>query len=219
MTTIYFVRHVQAMGNINRVFQGAIDTDISPQGQIQCEDLKRYFKDIALDCVYTSPLKRAVVTAEAVANGAPITKVEGIREINAGVWESRSIDSLEVDFPKEFDAWQNHPWDFVVEGSESMKQVFERTGNALKEIVEQSAGKVIAVVSHGCALRSLIANAQGFVITDLGKVGWVRNGGITKIVLADDRLPGVPEFEGLTDHLDQSTMLKGGTFYSRKEDK
>ena len=80
-------------------------------------------------------------------------------------------------------------------------------------------GKVIAVVSHGCALRSLIANAQGFVITDLGKVGWVRNGGITKIVLADDCLPGVPEFEGLTDHLDQSTMLKGGTFYSRKEDK
>lgn len=215
MTTIYFVRHVQAMGNIQRIFQGAIDTDISPQGQIQCEDLSRYFKDIKLDCVYTSPLKRAVITAEAVALGAPIEKVEGIREIQAGVWESRSIDSLEVDYPDEFDAWQNRPWDFVVEGSESMAQVFERTGAALNEIVQKSKGQTIAVVSHGCALRSLIAHAQNFVITDLGKVGWVRNGGITKIVLADDVLPGVPEFEGKTDHLDQSTMLKGGTFYSR----
>ncbi|MBQ1233991.1 MAG: histidine phosphatase family protein, partial [Oscillospiraceae bacterium] len=183
MTTIYFVRHVQAMGNIQRIFQGAIDTDISPQGQIQCEDLSRYFKDIKLDCVYTSPLKRAVITAEAVALGSPIEKVEGIREIQAGVWESRSIDSLEVDYPAEFDAWQNHPWDFVVEGSESMAQVFERTGAALNEIVQKSKGQTIAVVSHGCALRSLIAHAQNFVITDLGKVGWVRNGGITKIVL------------------------------------
>ena len=55
MTTIYFVRHVQAAGNIQRTFQGAIDTDISPQGEIQCQNLTDYFEDVELDKVISSP--------------------------------------------------------------------------------------------------------------------------------------------------------------------
>ena len=215
MTTIYFIRHVQAMGNIMRIFQGAIDTEISPQGQIQCQDLAAYFTDIKLDLVYTSPLKRAVQTAQAVAGNTPIISMQSICEINAGVWESKSIDSLEKDYPREFEIWQNRPWEFQVEGSESMEQVFFRNKQALDEILHHSQGKSIAVVSHGCALRSLIAHAQNFSINQLGDVGWVRNGGITKVIFEQDKLPGKVEFEGYTDHLDQSTILHGGTFYSR----
>lgn len=216
MTTVYFVRHVQAQGNIERTFQGAIDTPISAQGEIQCQNLRDFFKDICLDAVYTSPLKRAVATANAIADGrCPVITNENIKEINAGIWEGEKIDDLELKWPVEFETWQNHPWDFVIQGGESMEQVYNRCGAGIKEIIASSKDKTIAVVSHGCALRSVLANAMGYKLNQLDKVGWVRNAGITKMEFEEGTVPGVVVYQNKLDHLDQSTILYGGTFYSR----
>lgn len=66
LTTIYLVRHCEAMGNINRIFQGHTDEEISDNGRLQLEKLAERFRDIHLDALYSSPLKRAYRTAEAV---------------------------------------------------------------------------------------------------------------------------------------------------------
>ena len=218
MTTIYFVRHVQAAGNIQRTFQGAIDTDISPQGEIQCQNLTDYFEDVELDKVISSPLRRAVRTGAALVGGReiPLYTDERIKEISAGVWEGQPIDQLERDYPEAFRTWQSEPWNFAVEGSETMRQVFARCAAAVQDILAQNAGKTLAVVSHGCALRSCIAAALGLPVEGLGQVEWVRNGGVSKLVFAGDQIPGKAEFQGYTGHIDTGTILHGGTFYSRK---
>ena len=56
MTTIYLVRHCEAMGNINRIFQGHTDEEISENGRMQLERLAERFRGIHLDAVYSSPL-------------------------------------------------------------------------------------------------------------------------------------------------------------------
>lgn len=48
MTTIYLVRHCESMGNINRIFQGHTDEEISENGRMQLEKLAERFRDIHL---------------------------------------------------------------------------------------------------------------------------------------------------------------------------
>ena len=67
MTRIYMVRHCEAMGNVKRLFQGSSDFDISELGAIQLEFLSKRFQNTPIDRIYSSPLKRAVKTAEAIA--------------------------------------------------------------------------------------------------------------------------------------------------------
>ena len=51
MTSIYLVRHCQAQGNVNRVFQGRIDSEISEEGRRQLDRLAERFRRIPLDAV------------------------------------------------------------------------------------------------------------------------------------------------------------------------
>ena len=44
MTSIYLVRHCQAQGNVNRVFQGRIDSEISEEGRRQLDRLAERFR-------------------------------------------------------------------------------------------------------------------------------------------------------------------------------
>ncbi|MBR6533831.1 MAG: histidine phosphatase family protein, partial [Clostridia bacterium] len=48
MTIIYLVRHCEAYGNLNRLFQGVSDFDISEMGAKQLEFLKKRFENIQL---------------------------------------------------------------------------------------------------------------------------------------------------------------------------
>ena len=63
MTSIYIVRHCEALGNVMRIFQGLTDLDISENGAKQLEYLKERFSGIQLDKVYSSPLIRTRKTA------------------------------------------------------------------------------------------------------------------------------------------------------------
>ena len=66
MTTLYLIRHAEAEGNIERRFQGHYNGKISENGEKQLRYLKKRFRKIHLNAVYTSPLSRAVATADAV---------------------------------------------------------------------------------------------------------------------------------------------------------
>lgn len=69
MTEIYIVRHAEAEGNTNRMFQGSVDTNISENGEKQLERLMKRALDFDVDKIYSSPLKRAQKTAEAFRAG------------------------------------------------------------------------------------------------------------------------------------------------------
>ena len=89
MTTIYLVRHCETKGNRQRLFQGHIDMDISEAGVQQLARLAERFRTVPLDAVYSSPLLRAMRTAQAVNryHDLPIHQDARLIEINGGSWE------------------------------------------------------------------------------------------------------------------------------------
>ena len=105
MTRIYLVRHAEAMGNVQEFFQGRTDCEVSEKGKKQLELLAERFKDIPIEAIYSSPLKRTIDTAEAVNkyHGLPIIRDEGLIEVDGGVWEGKPWADLPKLYPVEYD--------------------------------------------------------------------------------------------------------------------
>ena len=210
MTKIYLVRHAEAMGNVEEFFQGQTDCELSEKGKKQLELLAERFRDIPIEAIYSSPLKRTIDTAEAVNkyHNFPIIRDDGLIEINGGVWEGKPWADLPKLYPVEHDLWQNKMQDFYVADGERMTEVFERMKNAVDKIAAENDGRTIAVVSHGCALRNFLCYAMGKPISALKDVGWSDNTAVSLVEYEN----GVPKiiFKNSNDHLtgELSTLSK-----------
>ena len=69
-TRFYFIRHGETEWNTKGIYQGLTDIPLSEKGEKQAEYLGKRFQNKALkvDAIYSSPLQRAVKTAESIAN-------------------------------------------------------------------------------------------------------------------------------------------------------
>lgn len=183
ITRLYLVRHAEAAGNIERVFHGHTDSEVTEKGLLQLEALAEYFKDIRIDAVYTSDLKRAYVTAQAVNRCAalPIHTDPRLREINGGLWENVHFDELPLRFPEAYRIWEKEPHRHVMPGGESMEDVYRRMVEAVTDMVRAHPGRHIAAVSHGAAIRALLTYALGVSLSQLCDMLWCENTAVTII--------------------------------------
>ena len=189
VTKIYLVRHAHAKGNEERFLQGCLDTPLSSKGKSQLEDLKIKFKGRAIDKIYSSDLERARLTAMAIKsvsnfNEEIILKKE-LREMFFGSLEGEKISRFYGEFKALSDVWDNNPKEFASPKGESMREVYDRLGLALDEIVSQNKGKTIAIVSHGCAIRNICARFLGG-IGYLGITPWVKHSGYAVLTLDEN---------------------------------
>ena len=98
VTTLYLIRHCEAEGNIQEIFQGKTDGDITPKGEQQLDRLSERFRDIPFDVIYSSPLKRALKTAQAAAkyHNVEIITDPAFAEIDGGEMEGHKWNELSV---------------------------------------------------------------------------------------------------------------------------
>lgn len=188
LTKIYFVRHCEALGNVQRIFQGVTDTDVTELGEQQLELLKERFSNINIDKIYTSPLKRAVKTALAVKGEKDIQIIneDGLIEINGGSIEGKKFADTFEAFPHLAEAWNNHPGDFAPDGGEPMSSAYERIWDTLMNIVKTNKGKTIACSSHGGVIRCLLCRLLFNNINELKNAPWSENTAVTLLEVDDD---------------------------------
>ena len=89
MITIYLIRHGETLWNKKGRYQGIADVELSEKGILQADKIEDYFRDIKLDAVISSPLKRAVRTGQgvAVSHDLPLIIEENLHELDFGEWE------------------------------------------------------------------------------------------------------------------------------------
>ena len=119
MTELYLIRHTQAEGNLYRMMQGHWDGDITALGRAENDLLSERFRNIPLDAVYSSDLKRAVLTAEACARGKGIAVQPDrrLRELDLGLWETQFFGNVTSSSPEEVEKFLHSPGEWHVEGS------------------------------------------------------------------------------------------------------
>lgn len=207
---LIIVRHCEAQGNTERVFQGRIDSDISPNGVLQAECLAERFKNCSYDHIYSGPLKRTMFTAEAVNryHGLPIQTDARLVEIDGGDWGGKRWSDLPRLYPEQAKIWAEQPHLFEAPNGETMVQVRERIVSAACDIAMRHMDETVVIVSHGCAIRNLLCWAKGWSIERLIDVSWGDNSSVSQIDIDKNGIPSVI-FEGDNSHLKDGLSTLG----------
>lgn len=202
MTKVYLIRHGESEGNLNKFFQGQLDIPLSELGIKQAELTAEFFKDKDVDCVYSSDLGRAVITAEKIAKSKDVAVIshKGLREIDGGQWQGVPFDILAKEF-EGYKVWLETIGLSVCPGGESYREMQERMKNTLEEIVSENKGKTIVVVSHGGTIRALSALWLGIGLDRIHEIPWVSNSSVSTVEYRDDGSVNVIEL-GYDGHLE-----------------
>ncbi|MFZ2489134.1 MAG: histidine phosphatase family protein [Anaerolineae bacterium] len=159
-TTLILLRHGETEWNLTGRWQGqAADTPLTAAGRSQAHVVARRLLGWPLRAIYSSDLLRAFETAQIVGaalNLAPIPVV-GLRESDVGQWTGLTWADITTRFPDEVQAMLAGE-DVRRGGGESYAALHARLAAAVEQIAAQHAGETVLLVSHGAALRSLIAH-------------------------------------------------------------
>lgn len=169
MTTVYMIRHAEAEGNLYRIVQGQLNSFITPRGHRQIAALAERFRDVPLDALYSSDLRRTQTTAGAITkyHRLPMQLDKRLREINLGVCEGMSFGDMYRFDPAQMDNFNNDPAEWRAPEAETFEECTARMVSAVTDIARKNDGKTVAVVSHGMAIRSLLASILGVASRDI----------------------------------------------------
>ena len=162
-TTIYFIRHGECAGNRERRIRGCVDFPLNENGIKQARALAERMKELGIGRIVTSPLSRAVMTAEILGlrlGLSPVVK-DGFRNICFGSWENRLQSEIIEEFPVMWKTWLTSPESLRVDGAENIEEVRRRSLRELERTVAEYAGETIALVSHRALLKPMLAGALG----------------------------------------------------------
>lgn len=116
-----------------------------------------HLKDIVFDKAYTSPLRRAVQTAEIVCRGKNLRPIldESLKEINMGDWEGLLYDDIKRQYREDYEAFWQYPHQYNPKKGETFYMLQDRVGQFLRRVVDTDTGNIL-VVSHAAAIKALM---------------------------------------------------------------
>lgn len=145
---LYVARHGQTVFNAADKISGVTDVELTEQGIEQAKELAQNLVDKKIDLIISSPMKRAMDTANIIAEACKVEVVidERLKEQNYGIFEGMSPKTPEFLSNKRCFAYR-YP------GGESMMQVAARTYPLIDEVKEKYKGKNVLFLCHGGTCR------------------------------------------------------------------
>jgi phosphoserine phosphatase len=163
-TTVILVRHGQTEWNRVERFRGQADVPLNHTGLMQAtstgERISSTWKPVA---VYSSPLSRAVNTAQTTASllNLAVQIHPGLADIDYGNWQGLTPEEVRVDWPEELEAWYKTPHLACIPGGESLAKLRERAMAAVNELAGHHPGQTIVVVGHTVINRIILLGILG----------------------------------------------------------
>jgi len=159
-TVTLLLRHGQTPMSVQKRYAGLSDVPLTEVGVQQAAAAGKRLASAGLTAIVTSPLARAVRTAEAVAaaTGAPVEADEGFRETDFGAWDGLTFAEVGERWPAELTAWLADP-DVAPPGGESFADVSTRVEGALRRVLADHQGRTVLIVSHVTPIKTLVAAA------------------------------------------------------------
>ena len=221
MKEIYFIRHGQTNENSLGIWQGSeIDSDLNELGRQQAKKsgkyLKKYrIKDKNFDCIISSPMKRAIETAEIIGKELKITKkieiFDELIELGRGKMSGLSKDDkyrqkiekeiekkqkkigdpIEYIYEFDMDKYLNEKFNIGIE----TKTNLSKRSKKIIDFIESKKCKKILVVSHAGIIMNTIKSIFNLNYTPIGNLSngkncWIsyiqNDGGIYRLVSPPD---------------------------------
>jgi ribonuclease H / adenosylcobalamin/alpha-ribazole phosphatase len=154
------LRHGQTPMSVQKRYAGRSDVPLTETGVRQAAAAAKRLASAGIGVIVTSPLQRAVRTAEEVAavTGVPLQTDDGFRETDFGAWEGLTYAEVRERWPSELTAWLADPT-VGPPGGESFAEVSQRVTPAMDRVRAGRDGQTVLIVSHVTPIKTLVAEA------------------------------------------------------------
>ena len=175
-TTFLIVRHGQTQWNKEGRMMGISDIPLTAEGLKQAKTVAEFLKDYPLDRIVTSPLKRAIQTAQAIHMfhvDIPLERIHDLRERSFGTLEGLTYEQANARAPQIVmgSLWQ-YP-KFRPPDGESLADVTERAQTVFEGLIRSYNGQIIAIVSHGSFIRNFLSVILKLPLEEVNKYEFV----------------------------------------------
>ena len=150
---IYIIRHGQTRLNSAQLLQGRSDCPLNEAGIRQARDAGRYLKErgVVFSHVFSSPLVRAVQTAEIMAPEVPPVIDERLTEMDYGPYEGADLKNPAPEIAAFFSDFIHHR---APDGMEQLSSVVDRVGAFLEEL-KNLPGSIL-ISTHAIAMKGAL---------------------------------------------------------------
>ncbi len=177
MIRIILIRHGRTAWNVGegqgQRFRGAIDLPLADEGVAQAQTTAQRLADVPLAAIYSSPLQRALHTAQIIAAPHDLSAhpLPGLRSMNYGDWAGELRADVARRWPDLFRRWRHDPFSVEIPGGERASDLRDRALAAVHEtLAHHTDGETIALVSHQAITKALSCILTGLPHTAFWRV-------------------------------------------------
>jgi broad specificity phosphatase PhoE len=180
---LVIIRHGETAWNRERRVMGDADIPLTDEGRRQCEAAAGVLRTLQIDRVVSSPLVRAMESAELIAGvlGIPVDTDPDVSEVRFGHWQGKTYDDVKDD--PDFIHFFKDPASNPTPGGETITDV-QRRGLAAFDRADPEQRTLF--VSHGDIIRSTLCH---YLVTPLSEFRRIRidNCGMSGVVSCGPR--------------------------------
>ena len=183
---IYFVRHGESEGNRKGLHQGP-DVPLSEEGIKQGQVLAERLKKHKIDSIYSSPMIRAIQTAEIISDKLKIQveSWENLKEIRnpSEIW-GKSAEDERIFEIKELARKKFLKGDGRYSDEETFEELNKRAKGVLEHLLLRHRAQNVLCVSHATMIKMIICKAifgeslTPEIFLQLREHLWLKNTGI-----------------------------------------
>ncbi len=158
-TVIYLTRHGQTLWNIEKRLQGRGNSPLTEEGIERAKELRDRIKDIHIDIIYSSPIERALTTANIIKGDKSIEVItdDGLMEMCFGDYEGKITDEVMKENPNwDISLIMKGNTELTAPNGENLAEVRDRVARSMNKIIEENRGKTILIVAHGITLKAIM---------------------------------------------------------------
>ena len=148
---LILVRHGETHWNKDGLIQGGdSDIELNDTGLEQARKLAAFLKNEPIISILSSPLHRAVATAEVIASQhqLPVEIDQGLKELKVGDLEGISISNLRTTFSRFLLQWWQDGEAMKLPNGESLVDLQQRAWKVIEGLLEKHKDGTAVVVSH-----------------------------------------------------------------------
>jgi len=135
MSTVVLVRPGCTDFDEQNRIQGCLDIPLNKRGEEQVRKVVEELRSVSLDWIYTSPCEPALSSATAIGAelGIAVKELEGLRNLDQGLWQGLQVEDIRRKHPKVFKQWQESPETICPPEGEMVSEALERIRKSLEK--------------------------------------------------------------------------------------
>jgi 2,3-bisphosphoglycerate-dependent phosphoglycerate mutase len=176
MAYLLLLRHGESVWNKKGIWTGLTDVSLSDKGKEEAKSAANLIKNISLDFVFTSPLKRATETYEIIKKELSLSLIQkehtALNERDYGSFTGKNKWEIQKEVGEDQFLRIRRGWNAPIPNGETLKDVYDRVVPYFQSEIEPllKNGKNVLIVAHGNSLRALVKYLEHVSDDDVSKV-------------------------------------------------